>query len=150
MWILLLFIDIKTKHREACAVKSWNWTFLSFFCVWTLVKYKTQQRIFKEKHKELYGVKIFCEKQAEHQAKQFCVRKILRQCCKLDFPRKKPSLQMKSHMGTFHEVLPGNSVFFHFYYTDTIVTEYLDQTTALYGKNYISTENFTFGIQNLS
>ena len=52
-------------------------------------------------------------------------------------------------MGTFHEVLPGNSVFFHFYYIGTIVSEYLDQTTALYGKNYISTENFTSGIENL-
>ena len=79
-----------------------------------LVKYKTQQRIFEGKHIELFGVNIFSEKQAEHQAKQFCLRKILRQCCKLDFSRKKPSLQMKSHMGTFHEVLPGNLVFFYF------------------------------------
>ena len=30
-----------------------------------------------------------------------------------------------------------------------IVIKYLDQTTALYRKNYISTENFTSGIQNL-
>ena len=52
-------------------------------------------------------------------------------------------------MGTFHEVLPGNLVFFHFYYIRTKELEYLDQTNALYWKNYISTENFTSGIQNL-
>ena len=52
-------------------------------------------------------------------------------------------------MGSFHEVLPGNLVFFHFYYTGTIEIEYLDQTIALYRKNYISTENFTAGIENL-
>ena len=52
-------------------------------------------------------------------------------------------------MGIFHEVLPGNLVFLNFYYTGTIVIEYLDQTTALYRKNYISTENFMSGIQNL-
>ena len=53
-------------------------------------------------------------------------------------------------MGIFHEVLPGNLVFFHFYYSGTIEIEYLNQTTALYEKNYISTENFKSGIQNLS
>ena len=53
-------------------------------------------------------------------------------------------------MGTFHEVLPGNLVFFHFYYIRTKELEYLDQTTQLYWKNYISTENFKSGIQNLS
>ena len=57
---------------------------------------------------------------------------------------------MKSQMGTFHEVLPGNLVFFHFYYIRTKELEYLDQTIALYWKNYISTEYFTSGIQNLS
>ena len=60
------------------------------------------------------------------------------------------SQEMKSQMGTFHEVLPGNLVFFNFYYSGTIELEYLDKTTALNRKNYISTENFTFGIQNLS
>ena len=52
-------------------------------------------------------------------------------------------------MGIFHEVLPGNLSFFHFYYTGTKELEYLDQTTGLYWKNYISTKNFISGIENL-
>ena len=66
------------------------------------------------------------------------------------FPKKSHLHKLKCQMGTFHEVLPGNLVFFHFYCTGTIELEYLDKTTALNRKNYISTENFTFGIQNLS
>ena len=57
---------------------------------------------------------------------------------------------MKCQIGTFHELLPGNLVFFHFYYIGTKEIEYLDQTFALHEKNYISTENFKSGIQNLS
>ena len=97
----------------------------------TRVKYKTHQRIFEEKHIELFGVKIFSEKQAETSSKAIFLRKLLRQCCKLDFPRKKPSLQTKSHMGTFHEVLPGNSVFFHFCYNGNISTISLDYTQKI-------------------
>ena len=66
------------------------------------------------------------------------------------FPVKSHSHKTKCQVDTFHEVLPGNLDFFQFCYIGTIVIEYLDQTIALYGKNYISTENFTFGIQNLS
>ena len=65
------------------------------------------------------------------------------------FPVESHLHKTKCQIDTFHEVLPGNLVFFHFYYCGTIVIEYLDQTTALYRKNYISTENFTSGIQNL-
>ena len=53
-------------------------------------------------------------------------------------------------MDIFHEALPGNLVFFHFYYSGMIELEYLDQTIALYWKSYISTENFKSGIKNLS
>ena len=66
------------------------------------------------------------------------------------FPVESHLHKTKCQIDTFHEVLPGNLVFFHFYYCGTTVIEYLDQTTALYRKNYISTENFTFGTQHLS
>ena len=56
----------------------------------------------------------------------------------------------KSQTRTFHEVLPGILVFFHFYYIRKKELEYLDQTIALYWKNYVSTENFKSGIENLS
>ena len=55
----------------------------------------------------------------------------------------------KSPMGTFHEVLPGNLNFFHFYYIDTIEINLLDQTTELNRKKHINMENFMSGIQNL-
>ena len=57
---------------------------------------------------------------------------------------------MKCQVGNFHELLPGNLVFFHFYYIGTKELEYLDQTTELDWKSYIDTENLTFGIKNLS
>ena len=60
------------------------------------------------------------------------------------------SLKIKSQLGTFHEVLPGNLEFVNFYYTGTIEIEYLNHTTKMNWKKYISTENFKSGIQNLS
>ena len=53
-------------------------------------------------------------------------------------------------MGTFHEVLPGNLVFFHFYYIGTKEIEYLNHNTALNWKKYLSSGNFKSRIQNLS
>ena len=53
-------------------------------------------------------------------------------------------------MGTFHELLPGNLVFFHFYYIGTKEIEYLNHTTELNWKKYIVTENFESGMENLS
>ena len=53
-------------------------------------------------------------------------------------------------MGTFHELLPGNSVFFQFYYIGTKEIEYLNHTIELNWKKYISTENFKSGIKKLS
>ena len=57
---------------------------------------------------------------------------------------------MKSQIETFHELLPGNLVFFHFYYNGTKEIELLDHTTELYRKNYTSMENYTSGVQNLT
>ena len=48
------------------------------------------------------------------------------------FSEKGHLLKKKSQTGTFHEVLPGNLVFFHFYYIRTKELEYLDQTTQLH------------------
>ena len=48
-------------------------------------------------------------------------------------------------MGTFHEVLPGNLVFFHFYYIGTQEIEHLDHTIEFYVKNCINTENYSSG-----
>ena len=53
-------------------------------------------------------------------------------------------------MGTFHEVLPGNLDFFHFYYIGTKEIEILNNATAFYVKSYISEWNCTSGIQNLT
>ena len=53
-------------------------------------------------------------------------------------------------MGTFHEVLPGNLVFFHFYYIGTQEIEYLDYTTLLYVKNWINTWNYSKGAHQSS
>ena len=47
----------------------------------------------------------------------------------------------------FYQVI---QFFFHLYCIGTKELVYLDQTTALYWKSYLSTENLTFGIQNLS
>ena len=66
------------------------------------------------------------------------------------FPEKRHLKKTKFQVDTFHEVLPGNLVFFHFYYTGTKELEYLDQTIGLNWKNYISTENFKSGIEKLS
>ena len=67
----------------------------------------------------------------------------------MDFFGKKPLKNPKSQMETFHELLPGNLVFFHFYYNGTQEIELLDHTTELYRKNYISMENYTSGVQTL-
>ena len=53
-------------------------------------------------------------------------------------------------MGTFHEVLPGNLDFFHFYYIGTKEIEILNNATAFYVKSYISEWNCTSGIENLA
>ena len=52
-------------------------------------------------------------------------------------------------MGTFHEVLPDNLVFFHFYYIGTKEIKLLDYTTEFYVKNCISEKNFSSGVQTL-
>ena len=48
-------------------------------------------------------------------------------------------------METFHEVLPGNLVFFHFYYIGTMEIELLDYAIEFYVKKYILHENFSWG-----
>ena len=52
-------------------------------------------------------------------------------------------------MGTFHEVLPGNLDFFHFYYIGTKEIEYLNHTIELSIKSYISMEILSLGIKIL-
>ena len=56
---------------------------------------------------------------------------------------------MKCQIGTFHELLPGNLVFFHFYYIGTKEIQYLNHTTELSIKSYISMEILRFGIKIL-
>ena len=56
---------------------------------------------------------------------------------------------MKCQIGTFHELLPGNLVFFHFYYIGTKEIEYLNHTIELSIKSYISMEILSFGIKIL-
>ena len=53
-------------------------------------------------------------------------------------------------METFHELLPGNLDFFHFYYIGTKEIELLDYTTEFYVKNCISEQNFSSCGQTLS
>ena len=53
-------------------------------------------------------------------------------------------------METFHEVLPDNLVFFHFYYNGTKEIKYFDHTTEFYVKNCKSEENYTSGVQTLN
>ena len=72
------------------------------------------------------------------------------QCCKLDFFQNKPLRKKKCQFDTFHEVLPGNLVFFHFCYIRTKELEYLGHTTELYMKSYISEWNCTCGGRFLS
>ena len=48
-------------------------------------------------------------------------------------------------METFHEVLPGNLVFFHFYYIGTKEIEHLEPTIVLYVKKCINAENYSSG-----
>ena len=57
---------------------------------------------------------------------------------------------MKCQMGIFHEVLPGNSVFFHFYYIGAKEIQHMDHTIQFSIKNYIIDEIFNNGIQFLS
>ena len=52
-------------------------------------------------------------------------------------------------MGTFHEVLPGNSVFSNFYYIRTKEIEYLNHTIKFRIKSYISMEILNIGIETL-
>ena len=56
---------------------------------------------------------------------------------------------MKCQIGTFHELLPGNLVFFHFYYIGTKEIAYLNQSIELSIKSYISMEILRFGIKIL-
>ena len=48
-------------------------------------------------------------------------------------------------METFHEVLPDNLVFFHFYYIGTKEIELLDYAIEFYVKKYINAEKITSG-----
>ena len=48
-------------------------------------------------------------------------------------------------MGIFHEVLPGNLVFFQFYYIRTKELKHLDHTIEFHVKNYINSPNFSSG-----
>ena len=66
------------------------------------------------------------------------------------FPKKSPSLKTKCQINTFHEVLPGNLVFFHFYYIGTKEIQCMDHTIEFSMKNYIIEWNCTSGIQFLS
>ena len=52
-------------------------------------------------------------------------------------------------MGIFHEVLPGISVFFHFYYIHTKKFEYLNHTIEFSIKKYTIDEIFINGGQFL-
>ena len=52
-------------------------------------------------------------------------------------------------MDTFHEVLPGNSVFSNFYYIGTKEIRYLNQTIEFSIKSYINMEILSSGIQTL-
>ena len=53
-------------------------------------------------------------------------------------------------MGTFHEVLPGSLVFFHFFYIGTKEIEYLDHTIQFSIEKYIIDEFFINGRQFLA
>ena len=53
------------------------------------------------------------------------------------FPKNAIYYNKKRPMGTFHEVLPGNSVFIHVYYTGTIEIQHIDQTIEFSIENYI-------------
>ena len=53
-------------------------------------------------------------------------------------------------MGIFHEVLPGNLVFFQFYYIRTKELKHLDHTIKFHVKNYIRSPNFSSGGEILS
>ena len=48
-------------------------------------------------------------------------------------------------MGIFHEVLPGNLVFFQFYYICIKELKHLDHTIEFHVKNYINSPNFSSG-----
>ena len=54
------------------------------------------------------------------------------------FPVESHLHKTKCQIDTFHEVLPGNLVFFHFYCFGTTEIEILDHATEFYVKNYIS------------
>ena len=56
---------------------------------------------------------------------------------------------MKCQTDTFHEVLPGNSVFSNFYYIRTKEIEYLNQPIELSIKSYISMKILSSGVQIL-
>ena len=66
------------------------------------------------------------------------------------FPKKSHSYKMKCQIGTFHELLPGNLVFFHFYYIGTKEIQHMDHTIEFSIKNYIIDEIFSNGGQFLS
>ena len=67
----------------------------------------------------------------------------------IGFLPKKAIHKMKCQIGTFHELLPGNLVFFHFYYIGTKEIEYLNHTIELSIKSYISMEILSIGIKIL-
>ena len=75
--------------------------------------------------------------------------------CKFDgvanwiFPKKSHSYKMKCQVRNFHELLPGNLVFFIFYYIGTKEIQYLNHTIELSIKSYKSMEILSFGIKIL-
>ena len=66
------------------------------------------------------------------------------------FPGKRPSYKLKCQIKLFHELLPGNLVFFHFYYIGTKEIQYMDHIIEFSMKNYIIEWNCTSGVQFLT
>ena len=111
------------------------------FCDKNKSNLKTLQRIFEEKHLEHFGAKLKLNYKKSHVFEKEASDSVANWI----FSGKSHLLKIKSQMGTFHEVLPGNLVFFHFYYIRTKELEYLDHTTELYVKSYNSKWNCTYG-----
>ena len=65
------------------------------------------------------------------------------------FSKRSHSHKIKCQMDTFHEVLPGNSVFSNFYYIGTKEIRYLNQSIEFSIKSYINMEILSSSIQTL-
>ena len=127
----------KTKH-------CWNLNSNLFSCEnhespsFRQKKTKSNRQNLKTKILNVFSSQILGKIQADCEKDDFSLKRLIDSVADWIFFGKSHSYKTKCQIGIFHEVLPGNSVFFNFYYNGTKGIRYLDHTNEFSIKNYIT------------